>query len=253
MTGPVTNGRNESAAHALLVAVAVALVCSGMVAAAAYWLRPVQQAYAQLERNRAIVAAAGLAIPGASDRDILNRYLQLDARVLDLSHGTLTTALDGRTYDNWQAPPAAGAATYAPVYLVRDGTHFRALVLPIDGPGMWSTVYGYVTLAADLTTVERLTLYRHGETPGIGDRIEDPAWLAQWHGKRIYDDAGEVAIRVVKQADPQSPYQIDAISGATVSSTHLGAIVAEWMAASHYGAWLASLRDRGGLAALESQ
>jgi Na+-transporting NADH:ubiquinone oxidoreductase subunit C len=249
---PLSAPRNDSAAHALLVAVAVALVCSGMVAAAVYWLRPLQQVYAQLERDRAIVAAAGFSVPGNSDRDVLNRYLSLDARVLDLTHGTLNPALDGRTYDHWQTPPAEGAPTYVPIYLVQDDGHFSALILPIDGPGMWSTVYGYVTLAADLTTIERLTIYRHGETPGIGDRIEDPTWLASWHDKRIYDADGNVAIEVVKQANPQSPFQVDAISGATVSSTRLGSIVANWMATSRYGAWLTSLRERGGMAALES-
>jgi len=248
---PQATPRNESTTHALLVAMAVALVCSGMVAAAVHWLRPIQQVYTQLERDRTIVAAAGLAVAGATDREILNRYLTLDARVLNLADGTFDTTRDARTYDHWQTA-GEGSPADVPVYLVHEAGHIRSLVLPVDGPGMWSTLYGYVTLAADLTSVERLTIYHHGETPGIGDRIEDPAWLARWRGKRVYDKDGNVAIRVVKQADAQSRYEIDAISGATVSSTRLGAIVANWMAASRYGTWLDSLRRRGGIAALES-
>ena len=64
-------------------------------------------------------------------------------------------------------------------------------MLPIYGKGLWSTLYGFLSLDADATTVRGITFYEHAETPGLGGEIENPRWKAQWNGKNVFDDQGK--------------------------------------------------------------
>ncbi|MEQ8860033.1 MAG: NADH:ubiquinone reductase (Na(+)-transporting) subunit C [Pseudomonadales bacterium] len=238
--------KNESTSRALLTVAAVALVCSAMVATSVYLLQPMQKAYAQIDRNRSILRAAGIDTADMDDDQVVTTFLALDARIIDLSDAVFTSAPAMTTawgYDHWSsADRTAGiAARYVPAYLVwRDGGLAR-LVVPVDGAGMWSTIYGYLALEPDLNTVAELIIYRHGETPGVGDRIEDPRWLAEWAGKRLVDDAGDVRVTVVK--NPQAGnFQVHLISGASVTSEAVGGLIRRWAGPEGYGPLLQRLR-----------
>ena len=131
-------------------------------------------------------------------------------------------------------------ARFAPVYILTDGDDIERVVLPIHGQGMWSRIYGYICLATDLNTVVAIRFYEHGETPGVGDRIQDPKWYAQWSGKRLYDDAGAFALQVTG-GDTASPYQVDSISGATITAQGVGKFVNYWLGEDGFGAFLCGL------------
>lgn len=247
----------ERVGRTLAVAVAVALACSAMVSLAVHVLRPIQHAYAHVERNRAILEAAGTLDAEADDAAVVAAYLDLDVRLVDLAAGAFadrSPITDPGGYDHWQvgeSDPASlkradataptGPARYVPVYLLWRADVLQRLVLPVHGQGMWSTIYGYLALEPDFDTVAALTIYRHGETPGIGDRIEDPQWLARWQGKRVYDEAGDVRIAVVRQPR-DSRYQVDLISGASVTSQSVGRLVELWLGEKGYGPLLQRLR-----------
>lgn len=249
----------DTVPRTLVVAAIVALACSAMVSSAVYILRPIQQGYASIERNRAILAVAGRLPPGdVSDREIVAHFLDIEAHVVDITTGNYVTGVDARSFDHWESEigsdgkeaivaeidgtaPGHGP-TLVPVYIVRKGEALERLVLPVHGRGMWSTIYGYVALSADLSTIADIVFFRHGETPGIGDRIQDPAWLAGWRGKRIFDEGREPRIRVVKAA--QGPHEVDLISGASVTSGATGDLVRNWFGDDGYRLFLQRLRRR---------
>ncbi len=234
----------ESIVRTLAIAVAVALVCSVMVSAAVYFLRPIQTAYDLIDRNRAIVAAAGVegVLPDADDATIVRAFLDLDARILDLDSGEFLDAADPHAYDHWAG--ATDDVRLVPVYIARKNGEAVKLVLPVHGRGMWSTIYGYVALDGDLTTIAALVIHRHGETPGVGDRIQDPGWRETWRGRRAFGPDGAVVLHVVRGGDGQEPGRVDAITGATVTSEAVGRLVAEWLA--NYAPWLARIAASGG-------
>jgi Na+-transporting NADH:ubiquinone oxidoreductase subunit C len=220
-------------ARTLGIAVLVALVCSAMVSAAVYWLRPLQVAQQMVERNRALVEVAGLLGPGATDDEVTAAFFALDARVWDRQTGEFTGLLDGRTYDHWAEDQTGSRPRYVPVYLV-SGQATR-LVLPVHGSGMWSTIYGYVGLAADFNTVTAVAFHRHGETPGIGDRIQDVQWRDSWRGKRLFDADGTLRFAVSADTANAAIHRVDVISGASVTAGKVGEFVGAWMGADGYG------------------
>ena len=111
-----------------------------------------------------------------------------------------------------------------PVFIATDAGGKIVYAIPVFGKGLWSTLYGYLALEADLETVRGMTFYAHGETPGLGAEIEQAWFQDNFVGKKIYD-AGELrTIRVVKGtvenriSDPgDRNYYVDGISGATIT------------------------------------
>ncbi len=98
--------------------------------------------------------------------------------------------------------------------------------IPIIGPGLWGTMYGYLALENDLNTMQGISFYKHQETPGLGGEIEAVWFTKNFVGKKICDDNGRLrSIKVVKGAvkdvipDPsEQKYYVDGISGATMTS-----------------------------------
>lgn len=119
--------------------------------------------------------------------------------------------------------PADERRDYRAVYRGTDDEGNNVWCIPISGYGLWSTLYGFLALEADLDTVRGITFYKHGETPGLGGEVDNPKWQAQWPGKRILDDQGAVLGVAVKkgQVDPKIAYEkahmVDGFAGATIT------------------------------------
>jgi Na+-transporting NADH:ubiquinone oxidoreductase subunit C len=131
------------------------------------------------------------------------------------------------------------------------GGAVEMLILPIEGKGLWSTLYGFIALAPDATTIEGITFYEHGETPGLGGEIDNPSWKALWPGRRAFNDRGETAIEVIKgQAGPpaEDPYRVDGLSGATLTGRGVSHLVRFWLSEDGFGPFLDQVREsRGGV------
>jgi Na+-transporting NADH:ubiquinone oxidoreductase subunit C len=251
----------ETIGNTLAVAAGVCVVCSLVVSTAAVGLRPFQEANKILDQRRNILVAAGLLEPGEkADVDAL--FERIEARVVDLRTGEFAPdvspdALDVRraARDPRQSTPLSTAEdmasikrkpNYQTIYLLRDGENIRRVILPVYGLGLWSTMYGFVALDADMTTIESLSFYEHGETPGLGGEIDNPRWQEKWIGKKAYDEQGNPAIEVVKggvrEGDPNAIHEVDAISGATMTSRGVENLLNFWLGDQGYGPLLAKLK-----------
>lgn len=256
---PGKAGRSrDSIANTLIVAIGVSLVCSVLVSAAAVMLKPAQERNETLYRQKIVLEVAGLYEEGA---DIDALFASIDARLVDLESGEYTDVFDARQFDVVTASTDAELsvaipddvdlagikrrALYAPVYLVRDGERIEQVILPVHGTGLWSTMYGYLALEPDGTTVRGLKFYEHAETPGLGDQVEKPDWLGEWPGKRLYDESGSPRIEVVRGQVPpgdEAVYQVDGMSGATLTGRGVTNLLRYWIGPHGFGPYLAQLR-----------
>ncbi|MEJ2604334.1 MAG: Na(+)-translocating NADH-quinone reductase subunit C [Gammaproteobacteria bacterium] len=257
--------KRNGVTHTLVFTLLVAIACSVLVSAAVAWLRPVQERYASIDRDRRVLDAAGLIDAGEqlSDRAVADRFERLEVHLVDLETGRYTGAEEPGDYDYLAAAESETEAVpipkpedrarigrrapYMPVYLYRDDGRLERIVLPVYGRGMWSTLKGYLALESDLETVARLSFYEHGETPGIGDVIEKPDWQARWVGKQAYDEEGEPALGVSREAleaeDPARRYRIDAMSGATKTGRGVTGLLQYWLGDDGYGPLIERLRE----------
>lgn len=257
------SNQKESTARTLTVALLVCLVCSVFVAGAAVALRPTQEANRQLDKQRSILAIAGLGEAGMSARQVRDLYAQrITARVVDLETGTFTDAMDPATFDPLAAakdpqlsealPGQQDIASikrrerYSTVYLVESEGELQTLVLPVRGYGLWSTLYGFIAVEGDLNTVAGFGFYQHGETPGLGGEVDNPKWKSLWLGKSLFDENGKLAMQIVKgNVDAQSPkaiHQVDGLAGATLTSNGVNNLLHFWLGENGFGSFIAKLR-----------
>lgn len=233
----------ESPSWVLGFAATVALACSLLVTTTVQWLRPIQAAYASIQYNRVILEAAGLAEPGAevSDAEAVRLFLDLDVYVVDFHTGSPTSDVDPLTYDYRPAAELDDPPRYMPVYVLEQDGAITRVVFPIYGEGMWDTIHGTVTVGPDLRTIERAYFHQHGETPGIGDVVQDLEWLDKWRGVHLYDDDGNVCFDVLRRRQPRTPCTVDLVTGATVTVEAVEVIVREWFGPDRYGSFIRSL------------
>ena len=118
----------------------------------------------------------------------------------------------------------------------------ECIVLPIHGKGLWSTMYGYLAIKRDLTEVVGITFYEHGETPGLGGEIDNKAWKAQWPGRAVFEGT-DVKLGVVKAMAPRDEaYQVDGLSGATITTNGVDATIKLWLGPAGYGPYLKKVK-----------
>ena len=120
------------------------------------------------------------------------------------------------------------------------------VILPVSGMGLWSTLYGFVALDADLRTIRGLTFYEHGETPGLGGEVDNPRWKALWPGRRAFGADAEVRIEVIRgRAGPADvdPHRVDGLAGATMTGRGVTNMLRFWLGEHGFRPYLERLRE----------
>jgi len=252
----------DSTAKILTVAFLLCVICSILVSAAAVGLSERQERNKVAEKKKNILMAAGL-----YDEDVSldEQFSTIQTRIVDLQTGEFTDDFDVANFDSRVAardpetrlviPEGQDLAgikahsRYQDVYLVMDGDTLQQVILPVYGKGLWSTMYGFISLAADMTTVVGFAFYEHGETPGLGGEIDNPNWKNLWPGKHIYDDQGNTRIEVIKgtvdRDSANAIYQVDGLSGATLTARGVSNLLQYWMGQNGYQPLLARLKKEG--------
>ncbi len=101
-------------------------------------------------------------------------------------------------------------------------TFSGGIILPLKGTGLWGPIWGY--LALDNTgTVVGAVFDHKGETPGLGGEIATDKFASRFIGKKMDSQA----IHLKKNADRGNPYEVDAISGGTMTSNGVTAMLAK--------------------------
>jgi Na+-transporting NADH:ubiquinone oxidoreductase subunit C len=243
----------------------LAFVCSALVAGAAVALKPLQDSNRQLDRKKNILSAAGLY---RQDQPIERAFAGIETRIVELATGRFVPEdqLVPETYNQLKAAlsPELGRSLdpgkdlarlrrlekYSLVYLVKKGDKVEQFVLPVRGKGLWSTMFAYVAVDADLNTIRGVAFYEHGETPGLGGEVENSRWQGLWQGKKIYTDAGEVGLRVVKgraaENGEKAKYEIDGLSGATLTTKGVDQLLEFWFGNDGYKPFFRQLTNKDG-------
>ncbi|MEM7289751.1 MAG: Na(+)-translocating NADH-quinone reductase subunit C, partial [Pseudomonadota bacterium] len=236
-------------------AVAVCLVASMIVSAAAVALRPLHAVNALKDKQVNILQVAGIYDP---NQDVIAAFEAFEPRVLELETGAFTDAFDVASFDDRAAaddPTTSVALTDDPagigrqskfvtVYLLRDDAgDIDKVILPIHGYGLWSTLYGFIALEENGNDIFGLQFYEHAETPGLGAEVDNPRWKALWSGKKLSDEDGTLQISVTKTAPAAgTEYHVDALAGATLTTVGVHNLVNFWMGEAGYQPFLENLK-----------
>lgn len=248
------------------VAVALCLVCSVIVSSLAVGLKPIQEEKKEEFRQQSILAAAGLWEENANTSQLYEENIQpigLDLENYkpedeDLSAPKfdMAKALQSPEWHR-ELPPSEDVAglkvveNHSIIYRVPKTGPIEKIILPIRGKGLWSTLYGFIAL--DVSEISEgpghvkvvgLTYYKHGETPGLGGEVDNVFWKAKWPGKLVFGENWDVKVEVAKNAS--TDYQVDALSGATLTSNGVSNMLEFWLGESGFGPYLQTLARTSG-------
>ena len=202
----------------------ITFVCSLLLSLASEGLKEKSLKNIELDKKKNILNAVGIDITSLSVDDIDKYFFKnIDTLIINLSGDFIdNVSIDNlKIIENNQSGEISyfyNSIEYLPFYKEKKS---NAIIIPISGKGLWSTLYGYFALdSEDLSTVKGITFYSHGETPGLGAEISKDWFQSNFVGKKIYKESDLVSITVSKagMADKENLYEVDGISGATITS-----------------------------------
>lgn len=208
----------------------VALVLAGMFTV----LKPIHKKNEALYAKTAILAAVQSDLPSAANElteaqvmDIFSN--QIEQKVFDMKGNPVSAEqVQAAGYPGGKAEHIDMAAEakkpeadrLLPMYVFTSDKGKKNYILSVRGKGLWDAIWGNIALESDLKTIAGVDFDHQAETPGLGAEIKDnAAWKRQFTGKSIYNAEGDfVAVEVVKGGAKVPTYQVDGISGATITA-----------------------------------
>ena len=177
----------------------VVIIVAVLLALANQALKPRQDANILLDKQKQILGA-----------------LKVDFSQADPAEVYYTLVQDTLKYENAEVYVANlnGAVKY---------------VLPLSGKGLWGGIGGYLALDEDKNTIYGVNFNHEGETPGLGAKIVELPFRESFEGKHIRNAEGQVVSVAVLKAGTRAEgqEQVDAISGATITSTGVSTMLNE--------------------------
>jgi electron transport complex protein RnfG len=170
-----------------------------------------------------VVSAYELTLP----RILENRRIMLESALRRVIPG----AVDFRAFRSGPAGLAPAPAAEAEAEVVHAGYDAQgrllALALTASARGYQDVVQLLYAYGPECQCITGMAVLRSNETPGIGDKIaSDPVFQANFHAldARLDSRRGALAhaIVTVRHGTKVEPWQIDAISGATITSRAVG-------------------------------
>ncbi|QYJ92738.1 MULTISPECIES: Na(+)-translocating NADH-quinone reductase subunit C [Shewanella] len=249
--------KKDTVVGTMIFTLVLCLSCSFMITGTAEVLKERKLVKKRDELKRNVLLAADIDISGDKDfraifeQSVKPLLVELDSGVIDSQANVLDfddrmAAINPQTSSKPKKDIAKikTRANQARVFKVFDDKgELHAVVLPIYGKGLWSIIYGYVALKPDLNTIENVVFYEHGETPGIGDFLDDKAWTDKLKGKQLFDEKGQVSFKVVKGgAKAGDLHGVDAVSGATMTGRGVQRAMQFWFGVEGYQTFLHKLK-----------
>ena len=182
----------------------ICLICSILLSGLASGLKSIQTANQEFDVKRNIVKAFGIDISKLSRMEIEDTYNS------HISEELVSTPSGDVPIYQWTETPDSMPTKYA---------------FPISGKGLWSMMYGYLSIDSDLETVAGISFYKHGETPGLGAEIVKSWFSSQFSGKKLYADGKPTDFRVLKPGSVLDQSSVDGISGSTITSKGVEALI----------------------------
>jgi len=238
--------KNSNTYQILYAAVMVLLV--GTVLAFIYMaLKPKQNENIANDTRKQILSALHIATPDdAQVKDMYEKYITQDLLVDgngNIVDSAANVAFDVEMKKNVKLP--AGERKLPVMKCTMDDGSIK-YVLPMYGAGLWGPIWGYVAVNDDGNTIYGANFSHEGETPGLGARIAEQPFQDEFKDKHLFIDGEFKSVAVLKrgQKAANGAEQIDALTGATITSRGVSDMMADCLAP--YQAFLKKLQSGGG-------
>jgi Na+-transporting NADH:ubiquinone oxidoreductase subunit C len=209
----------SSNTYTIVYASVMVIIVAFLLAFISSVLKPTQDANVENDTKGQILTSLNIDIK-ASGFNVADEFKNVQDM---LWNGTELVPYEGKFLSSYGSAIKAGELHV----FVAQAEGETKYVLPVTGRGLWGGLWGYIALNADKKTVYGTYFYHESETAGLGARIGERWFQEQFNGKPVF--AGEnteaVALKVVKAGASKAENEIDGVTGATLTSDGVSAMV----------------------------
>jgi Na+-transporting NADH:ubiquinone oxidoreductase subunit C len=221
--------RTDTNSYTIIFSIILVLVVGSLLAFFANATKEMRDNNDKVKTQMDILSAMGVDSDRSSATEIFNQYIKAQYVI----EGENVTE-DKEAYlinikkelDNAKQ----GLVQKLPLFVgEKDGK--KLYIVPVRGNGLWDAIWGYIALNDDLKSINGVFFDHKGETPGLGANITESFFKDDFKGEMLFDASGNYkSVEISKSnGDPnnedKTDNQVDAISGATITGTGVGAML----------------------------
>lgn len=223
----------QSNTYTFIYSSIIVIIVATLLTIASVALQPRQERNVEIEKKQNILASV---LVKATANDAQKLYDQYVKKVYAINmQGEIQQDVDAFHLNmREELKKPRNKRTLAVYQLEKNDTSY--LVIPMYGKGLWGPIWGYMSFMRDEKVKPGSSHYNiiygavfdhKGETPGLGAEINQLPFQKPFRGKSIFDESGKfVSIEVVKGGGTgSSPHKVDAISGGTITSKAVQAMI----------------------------
>ncbi len=209
--------------YTFMFAAVMVIVVAAVLSFAATSLKPMQDKNVEQEKMQSIMRSIGIDVTREEAQKKYDEYIKEE---LVLRNGELVEGVDAFRVVMSDEVAKSPQERNAPLYIAeKDGETYY--IIPLRGKGLWGPLWGYMALNSDANTVYGAVFDHKSETPGLGAEISTPMFYEQFVEKKILNTEKEfVSIQVMK-GNAEGEYQVDGISGGTITSVGVQDMIKE--------------------------
>ena len=211
--------------YTIVYASVMVIIVAFLLAFVSSVLKPAQEANVENDTKGQILTSLNIDIKA----DGFNVAKEFENVQDMLWNGTELVPYEGKFLSAYGSAIKAGELH---VFVAEVGGEIK-YVLPVTGRGLWGGLWGYIALNADKKTVFGTYFYHTSETAGLGARIGERWFQEQFNGKPLFagDDTQNIALSVVKAGASKAETEVDGVTGATLTSDGVSAMVKDGLTA----------------------
>lgn len=210
--------KSFSNTYIFLFSSGLVILVAALLSIAAIILQPFQKKNVEINNKQNILTSVNIETTAKNAEELFSKYI-IESYVIS-STGSKKEGIDAFTIDMKKELAKPIEERSLPIFIssIDNETQY---IIPVYGKGLWGPIWGYVSLNNDLSTIYGANFAHKGETPGLGAEIDKKEFQSQFIGKQIFNESGLfVSVSVLKggTANPESKYEVDGISGGTITS-----------------------------------
>lgn len=199
--------------YTFIFAFVMVLVVAALLSFAATALKPAQDENIRNEKMQRILASVNIEVEREAAQASYDKYI---TKAMVVKNNQVVEGMNAFEIDLSKEVTKEPTERNAPLYIADvDGSQY--FIVPLRGKGLWGPIWGYMSLKEDVTTVYGAVFDHKSETPGLGAEISTPVFMDQFQEKKILKNGEFAGIKVTKKA-AQGDYEVDGISGGTITS-----------------------------------
>lgn len=213
----------QSNTYIFLYASVMVIVVAAILSFTALQLKPRQTRNKEIEKKQSILRSVNIVSTAASSEKLYSSLIT-DSYIVNYKGEKVEGDAFNVNLTKEVVKPVS--ERNMPVFIFSKEGVGQKTIIPVRGKGLWGPIWGYISLNEDNNSIYGAIFDHKGETPGLGAEINKDFFQKPFVGKKIFDESGNfTSIEVVKGDAGDNIHAVDGISGGTITSKGLEAML----------------------------